>query len=103
MIELLLETADADRAPNVDTTFYHRAYTQGLKAQKVQRVLDTGVLEFQLQQALKGDVSLGRRRRLFDCLLQILRTRWGARLARLIPVRLQRRVKRLLLRGPMHE
>jgi len=101
--ELLLETADADRAPNVDTTFYHRAYTQGLKAQKVQRVLDTGVLEFQLQQALKGDVSLGRRRRLFDCLLQILRTRWGARLARLIPVRLQRRVKRLLLRGPMHE
>lgn len=101
--KLLNQQVNAGLAPSVDAGFYHSGYTAGLVAAAAGKTLDIGMLSVQLQQADSVDRTQGRRRRIFDYLLALTGTRLGARLVRLIPLRLQRRIKRMLLRGPVHE
>jgi GT2 family glycosyltransferase/glycosyltransferase involved in cell wall biosynthesis len=100
---LLLESVDPTLAPKLNVLFYHRAYTQGMMPVVDCPVVSVDLLAAQLQQASSSDRQQGRRKRLFDYLLSVMGTRWGAGLARLIPVRLQRKVKRMLLRGAVHD
>lgn len=100
---LLSETVDRSRAVSVDTAFYHQAYTDGLASGTVTASVTVDLIRAQMERALLVDRSCGRRRWIFDKLLSLLSTRWGARVGRLIPVRLQRRIKRLLVRGAIHE
>ena len=64
--------------------------------------LSVQFMDQSLANAQKTDVLMGRREKLFRVLVGVLQTRFGSALAKLVPVSLQRRVKRFLTRKPFH-
>ena len=91
----------AYQAPS-DEEFYEHRYLEGLKVPDSVPDLSVQFMDQSLANAQKTDVLMGRREKLFRVLVGVLQTRFGSALAKLVPVSLQRRVKRFLTRKPFH-
>jgi len=89
------------RAPS-DEEFYEHRYLDGLSVPDSVPDLPVQFMDHSLANAQKTDVLMGRRERLFRVLVAILQTRFGSALAKVVPISVQRRVKRFLTRKPFH-
>jgi len=89
------------RAPS-DEEFYEHRYLDGLSVPDSVPDLPVQFMDQSLANAQKTDVLMGRRERLFRVLVAILQTRFGSALAKVVPIPIQRRVKRFLTRKPFH-
>ena len=95
--------ADSDPAPatGIDRDFYSRDYLQGVVA--VRGELDPALLQrLDRNMSLVADGS-GLPERVLRALWRFSRHRAGARLLALVPLRVQRAVKRFLSRRPLHD
>ncbi|MEQ5833683.1 glycosyltransferase [Marinobacter sp. NFXS9] len=85
-----------------DDDFYGTRYIDGLRCRKGGGALSPTVLSLHVENAEAADAVIGRREKILRLLLYLTRTKIGGGAARLVPLSIQRGIKRKLTRNSLH-